>query len=178
MEIKKTFKFFTAWNLEKEEAYLREMHQKGWAFQKYHFMYTFKKTEPKDVVYKADFNFDFQKSLKNQREYLEIYEMSGWKYVSSFTKWHYFCKEVVDKNELPDIYSETETRIEKLKDLLNHLVIIFLSILPAISISCLESPANKLSIIIKGFIGFVVCIHMYMFVRLILKIRKLKKEII
>ncbi|EJQ95662.1 hypothetical protein IGW_01892 [Bacillus cereus ISP3191] len=31
METKRVFKFFTAWNLEKEEAFLRKMHQQGWA---------------------------------------------------------------------------------------------------------------------------------------------------
>ncbi len=100
MEIKKTFKFFAAWNLEKEEAYLRKMHQKGWAFQNCNFMYTFKKTEPKDVVYKADFKLDNRNSQMNQKEYIEIYEMSGWKHVTSSTKWHYFSKEVTIMNYL------------------------------------------------------------------------------
>ncbi len=90
------------------------MHQQGWALQKYNVMYTFKKTEPKDVVYKADFRLEYKDSTEKQKEYIQIYEMCGWKHVTSFGKWNYFCKEVEEENELPDIYSEKETRIQNL----------------------------------------------------------------
>ena len=121
METKKIFKPFAVWSLEKEEAYLRKMHQQGWALQKYNVMYTFKKTEPKDVVYKADFRLEYKDSTEKQKEYIQIYEMCGWKHVTSFAKWNYFCKEVEEANELPDIYSEKETRIQKLTELLQFL---------------------------------------------------------
>ncbi|MDQ7237370.1 DUF2812 domain-containing protein, partial [Bacillus pacificus] len=94
METKKVFKPFAIWSLEKEEAFLRKMHQKGWALQKYNVMYRFKKTEPKDVIYKADFRLDYKDSKEKQQEYIDIYEMCGWKHVTSFAKWNYFCKEV------------------------------------------------------------------------------------
>ncbi|MDR4191188.1 DUF2812 domain-containing protein, partial [Bacillus pseudomycoides] len=42
MESKKTSKFFAAWDREKEEPYLRQMHRKGWPVQNYNFMYIFK----------------------------------------------------------------------------------------------------------------------------------------
>ena len=131
METKRVFKFFMAWNLEKEEAFLRKMHQQGWALQKYNLIYTFQKTEPKDVIYKADFRLVYRDSKEQQQEYFEIYEMSGWKRVTSFTSWNYFCKEVEEVNELPDIYSEKETRIQKLNELLLFLVIISASLLPS-----------------------------------------------
>ncbi|WP_459502673.1 DUF2812 domain-containing protein [Bacillus sp. C1] len=174
MEIKKKFKFFAVWSLEKEEAFLRKMHQEGWALQNYNFMYTFKKTEPKDVVYKADFKLDYRNSLAKQKEYLEIYEMSGWKYVTSFTKWHYFCKEVGEDNELPDIYSEKETKIEKLRDLFRFLGVLFLMVIPGISFSTLDP---QVPMLLKGVAGFVACMYMYIFVRLFWQIRKLKNEI-
>ena len=47
------------------------MHQKGWALQKYNVMYTFKKTEPKDVVYKADFRLDYKDSKEKQKNILK-----------------------------------------------------------------------------------------------------------
>ncbi|PEB50851.1 signal peptidase I [Bacillus pseudomycoides] len=178
MEIKKTFKLFTAWNLEKEEAYLRKMHREGWALQNYNLMYTFKKTEPKDVVYKADFKLDYRNSLVNQKEYLEIYEMSGWKYVTSFTKWHYFCKEVIDDNELPDIYSEKETKIERFKDLLKVLVLFFAIYLLGMYPSFLEPSEVTVPIWAKSMMGFIGCMYVYIFVRLFWKIKKLKKEIL
>ncbi|EAD4659869.1 DUF2812 domain-containing protein, partial [Listeria monocytogenes] len=44
---KKVVKFFTVDNMEKEEAYLNEMAQNGWFFQKYKsFKYHFEQGEP------------------------------------------------------------------------------------------------------------------------------------
>ena len=45
------------------------MHQKGWALQRYNLLYTFKKTEPKDVIYKADFRLVYRDSKEKQQEY-------------------------------------------------------------------------------------------------------------
>ncbi|MFD4852810.1 DUF2812 domain-containing protein, partial [Bacillus mycoides] len=132
METKRVFKFYAGWSLEKEEAFLRKMHQKGWALQKYNIMYTFKKTEPKDVIYKADFRLDYKDSKEKQKEYFEIYEISDWKRVTSFTGWNYFCKEVEEVNELPDIYSDKETRIQKLTELLQFIAIMFAMLIPAL----------------------------------------------
>ncbi len=79
-----------AWNLEKEEAFLRKMHQQGWALQKYNLMYTFQKTEPKDVMYKADFRLVYRDSKEQQQEYFEIYEMSGLETRNKFHKMELF----------------------------------------------------------------------------------------
>lgn len=178
METKKIFKPFAVWSLEKEEAYLRKMHQQGWALQKYNVMYRFKKTEPKDVVYKADFRLEYKDSTEKQKEYIEIYEMCGWKHVTSFTKWHYFCKEVGDDNELPDIYSEKETKIEKFKDLFKFLVFVFSFAMLCMTPSFLSSSEVRIPLLIKGVIGFLGCMYVYIFVRLFWKIKKLKKEIL
>ena len=70
METKKIFKPFAIWSL-KRRSFLRKMHQKGWALQKYNVMYTFKKTEPKDVVYKADFRLDYKDSKENKKNILK-----------------------------------------------------------------------------------------------------------
>lgn len=178
METKKVLKFFAAWSLEKEEAFLRKMHQQGWALQKYNVMYTFKKTEPKDVIYKADFRLDYKDSKEKQKEYIEIYEMCGWKHVTSFAKWNYFCKEVEEENELPDIYSEKETRIQKLNELLLFFIIMLAAILPSmynVFLSPIESRVPFWAKVMVGVVGFM---WMYLFVRLSWKIKNLKSEIL
>ncbi|MGG1792165.1 DUF2812 domain-containing protein [Bacillus mycoides] len=178
METKKVLKFFAAWSLEKEEAFLRKMHQQGWALQKYNVMYTFKKTEPKDVIYKADFRLDYKDSKEKQKEYIELYEMCGWKHVTSFTKWNYFCKEVEEENELPDIYSEKETRIQKLKELSLFFVIMLATILPSMYNVFLSPIESRVPIWAKVMVGVVSCMCMYLFIRLSWKIKKLKSEIL
>ncbi|EJQ45456.1 hypothetical protein IEE_02337 [Bacillus cereus BAG5X1-1] len=178
METKKIFKPFAVWSVEKEEAFLRNMHQQGWALQKYNIMYIFKKTKPKDVVYKADFRLDYRDSKEKQKEYIEIYEMCGWKHVTSFTKWNYFCKEVEEENELPDIYSEKETRIQKLKELSLFFVIMLATILPSMYNVFLSPIESRVPIWAKVMVGVVSCMWMYLFIRLSWKIKKLKSEIL
>ncbi|PEF40844.1 DUF2812 domain-containing protein [Bacillus wiedmannii] len=178
METKKIFKFFAGWSLEKEEAFLREMHQQGWALQKYNVMYTFKKTKPKDVIYKADFRLDYKDSKEKQKEYIEIYEMCGWKHVTSFAKWNYFCKEVEEENELPDIYSDKETRIQKLNELLVFFVIMLAAILPSMYNLFISPMESRVPIWAKAMTGLTGCMWMYFFIRLTWKIKKLKSEIL
>lgn len=75
----------------KEEAFTKDASARL-GITKYNLMYTFQKTEPKDVMYKADFRLVYRDSKEQQQEYFEIYEMSGWKRVTSFTRWNYFVK--------------------------------------------------------------------------------------
>lgn len=126
---KKGIQIFTAWNLEKKKLFTKDASARL-GITKYNLMYTFQKTEPKDVMYKADFRLVYRDSKEQQQEYFEIYEMSGWKR-NKFHKMELFCKEVEEVNELPDIYSEKETRIQKLNELLLFLVIISASLLPS-----------------------------------------------
>ncbi|PEA12388.1 signal peptidase I [Bacillus thuringiensis] len=178
METKKVFKFFMAWSLEKEEAFLRKMHQKGWALQRYNLLYTFKKTEPKDVIYKADFRLVYWDSKEKQQEYFEIYEMSGWKRVTSFTRWNYFCKEVEKGFELPDIYSEKDTKVQKMKELLQFFALISITILPSMYSVFLSSTESRVPIWAKVMTGLVGCMYAYFFMRIFWKIKKLKSEIL
>lgn len=141
-------------------------------------MYTFKKTEPKDVVYKADFRLDYKDSKEKQKEYIDIYEMCGWKHVTSFAKWNYFCKEVEEENELPDIYSEKETKVQKMKELLQFFAFISITILPSMYNAFLSSTESRVPIWAKVMLGFVGCMYMYLFIRLSWKIKKLKSEIL
>jgi len=175
METKRVFKFYAGWSLEKEEAFLRKMHQQGWALQRYNMMYTFKKTEPKDVIYKADFRLDYKDSKEKKKEYIDIYEMCGWKHVTSFAKWNYFCKEVEEENELPDIYSDKDTKIPKLTELLQVIAIMFATLIPALYL-CLFGVSE--SGLYKGMVGFLGCLYLYMLINLYWKINKMKKEIL
>ena len=58
MEMKKEWKYFTIFNHEKEEEYLRDQHRAGWKFVKVTGIgfYYFEKSHPEDVVYQLDYN--------------------------------------------------------------------------------------------------------------------------
>lgn len=83
MESKKQFKWFTIFEYEKEQDYLREMHKSGWKFIKVTGlgMYHFEKCTPQDVVYQLDYN---QEGLAHKDEYLKMFEDCVWEYIQDF----------------------------------------------------------------------------------------------
>jgi Protein of unknown function (DUF2812) len=103
------FKHFFIWDTEKEEQWLSEMVAQGWEFYDYNIVcYTFKQTAPQNKVYKIDHKDD----IANMDEYFSLYEACGWEYVTTFGDKYYFrCKASAEE---PAIYSENETKIEKM----------------------------------------------------------------
>ena len=80
MQVKKQFKWFTIFEYEKEQDYLREMHKSGWKFVNVTGlgMYHFEKCIPQDVVYQLDYNKD---GLAHKDEYLKMFDDCGWEYI-------------------------------------------------------------------------------------------------
>lgn len=98
-----------------------------------------------------------------------------WKHVTSFAKWNYFCKEVEEENKLPDIYSDKETRVQKLTELLQFVAIMFVTLMPALYLCFLGISESGLY---KGMVGFFGFVYVYILINLYWKIKKLKKEIL
>ena len=88
---KKEVRWFSIMDYEKEADYLSKRHQEGWEFQHVTFpgIYTFKKCEPEKVVYQLDYN---QEGMKNQNEYVQMFEDCGWEYLMDFNGYCYFRK--------------------------------------------------------------------------------------
>ena len=93
MESKKQFRWFTIFEYEKEQDYLREMHKSGWKFVKVKGlgMYYFEKCDPQDVVYQLDYNKD---GLAHKDEYLRMFDDCGWEYIQDYAGYSYFRKAV------------------------------------------------------------------------------------
>ena len=74
METKKQFKWFTIFEYEKEEQYLREMHKSGWKFIKVtgFGVYHFEKCIAEDVVYQLDLQIFYQ-SYQQDSEYKVLF---------------------------------------------------------------------------------------------------------
>ena len=79
METKRIFKFFTMFEYEKEQEFLRSMHRSGWKLAKISgiCLYHFEKCIPEDVVYQLDYNtfgmsctFDWPEALEILKEIL------------------------------------------------------------------------------------------------------------
>ena len=109
MESKKQFKWFTIFEYEKEQDYLREMHKSGWKFIKVTGlgMYHFEKCTPQDVVYQLDYN---QEGLAHKDEYLKMFEDCGWEYIQDFFGYSYFRKAVADNGSTEEIFCDDDSR--------------------------------------------------------------------
>lgn len=114
MEMKKEWKFFSIFNHEKEEEYLREMHKAGWKFIKASGLglYHFERCAAEDVVYQLDYNKDF---AKNKAEYLQMFSDCGWEYIQNYVDYSYFRKRAADMNGNEEIFCDDSSRMEMME---------------------------------------------------------------
>ena len=83
MQTKKALKFFSIFEYEKEQDYLRNMHKSGWKFVciSGFCVYHFEKCEPEDVIYQLDYN---QEGIAHKDQYIKMFEDCGWEYLQDY----------------------------------------------------------------------------------------------
>lgn len=115
------FKFFFAWDDEKEEAWLHEMALNGWKLVTITFpgFYTFEEASPANTVYRLDFNSD----SRNYPAYLRLFEDSGWEHVLAYGSWHYF-RITTPYGEAPEIFNDNTSKIAKYQRVMLTLVVL------------------------------------------------------
>ena len=125
---KKQFRWFTIFEYEKEEKYLREMHKSGWKFVKVNGFgtYHFEKCTPEDVVYQLDYNQD---GNKNKEEYVKLFSDCGWEYLQNYAGYTYFRKPAAEMNGDESIFCDEESKLlmmeRVLKGRMTPLLILF-----------------------------------------------------
>jgi hypothetical protein len=176
--IKKTvnrFRWFWAWQDEKEEAWLAELARKGLHLQSVSpfGFYHFRQGEPGDYV----FRLDFQPLKAQDREsYLQLFEDAGWDHVGDLGGWVYFRHEI-DGAEIPEIYSDQESKIGKYQRVLAFLVI-FLPVMIVVmpNAARLEYFGPIPAAILEGLRLVLLLLFSYAILMLINRISKLKKQ--
>lgn len=113
---KRTIKFFTVANFDKEERYLEKMAASGWLFEKYRFpFYYFKRNTPKKITY----HIDFKEDQKDLSEYLSIHEDAGFQNVFQYPllngAWMYFTHQDAPNEPKSKLYTDSESLIELCK---------------------------------------------------------------
>jgi hypothetical protein len=114
------YKWFWAWQDEKEEAWLRQMSQEGLHLASLGFpgFYYFTAGEPANYVYRLDFVTD----SKDYQNYLQLFKDAGWEHLGRMGGWQYFCM-LAGEGELPASYSDPDSKIQKYRRLLAYLMI-------------------------------------------------------
>ena len=134
MKTKKEYKYFSIFNYEKEQDYLREMHKQGWRFVKVSGigMYHFEECEAQDVVYQLDYN---KEGLSHKTEYVRMFNDCGWEYIQDYVGYCYFRKPSSEMNGDEEIFCDDASRVAMMervfKGRLLPLVVLFtLCLLP------------------------------------------------
>ncbi len=134
MKTKKQFKWFTVFEYEKEQEYLRDMHKKGWKFVKVSGfgMYHFQECQPEDVIYQLDYN---QEGLSQKDEYIKMFNDCGWEYLQDYAGYSYFRKSVSESGIAEEIFCDDESRLQMMERVIKGrmlplLVLFFAVLLP------------------------------------------------
>lgn len=176
METKKQFKWFTIFEYEKEQDYLREMHKSGWKFVKVKGlgMYYFEKCVPQDVVYQLDYNKD---GLSHKEEYLKMFDDCGWEYIQDYAGYSYFRKSVAEDGVAEEIFCDEESRFQMMQRVMKGrmlplLLLFFATLLPLFLISLLSTH----NYFIASFVGGVLVVYLVIFATYFVKYNQYKNN--
>lgn len=129
---KKCARLFWVWQEEKEIEWLRQMSQKGWHLENICiFIYTFRKGEPKDIIYHKDYTWT---KHRDEEEYLGIFKDAGWNHICRQGYVHYFSSPA--ENKFKKVYTDNQSRLNNYRGLLRvHVIIIVMLIIALNSVS-------------------------------------------
>lgn len=169
---RRVWKWFWAWDDEREEAWLRLMARQGWHLHGVGFpgLYVFKDDSPRDVAYRLDFKF----GGRDWDAYKQLFADAGWEYVGHTGSWIYFRKEI-RPGDSDEIFTDAASKVRKYRSVM-FAVALMLLWFPAL----LNTPgpdgstAHAVSVIGKVlFILFMV----YALICLALRVRELKRRL-
>jgi hypothetical protein len=168
----KQFRWFWAWDDEKEEKWLRDMAKKGWHFTSVSLPgnYYFEQGEPKDYV----FRLDYLLQRKDMLTYLQIFQDAGWDYMGEMNNWQYFRKEVIN-GEAPEIFTDNESKSKKYSGFL-FIMIVFMPIL-IINLRNLNDETGTFFEVVTFITFCLFLLYSYSIIRLGARVLKLRKKL-
>jgi hypothetical protein len=120
-ETRRVLKFYGVWQDEREEAWLSRMAGEGWHLERAFIgCYTFRRGQPREMAYRLDYRL---LKGKERSDYFQLFRDAGWEYVDTLANWHYFRTPATD-GELPEIYTDPASRIDKYRRVMWILVLI------------------------------------------------------
>jgi hypothetical protein len=171
---KHVFKWFSAWNDNREELWLEQMAGSGWHLISGPIVYCFEQGAPAQVRYRLD----YRSNAAGLDEYVNLCRDAGWERVFQFAGWQYFRTASPDA---PEIYTDSSSRIAKYERL--WVVAVLLSITTmAGNIAMAISPATGLHSsaffgAYRWFIAALCVVWVYALARLAIHIRNLKRNL-
>ena len=120
--MKRVYKFFWAWDFDKEEEWLNQMAHEGKCLKNVGlFRYDFEECASDSYHYQLEFLEDLPDQAKSQN-YLTFLEDMGVEHVGTFFRWVYLRKK---KEKGPfELFSDNQSKIKHLGRILNLLLVI------------------------------------------------------
>jgi hypothetical protein len=104
------------------------MAREGWHLVRGGIRFTFRQGPPAEVRYRLDYR---RGSCAALAEFQSLCRDAGWEYVDRFLDWHYFR---TASSAAPELYTDTESLIERDRRILGLLLIVFLMMIVQISV--------------------------------------------
>ncbi|EUJ25380.1 DUF2812 domain-containing protein [Listeria cornellensis] len=173
---KKVFKFITVDNVEKEEAFLEEMANKGWFFSKYASLrYHFEQGEPAEYTY----CIDYKEEAGDEEEYLALFEDAGWENICAYPilngKWMYFRKAMKEGAPKEAIFTDNDSMVALWKTIRSRWsrfgAIIALMLIVLAVTSWFTSPYVFVSIFMVALALLIIVLYGKMYIRITRKIK-------
>lgn len=144
------FRWFWAWDDEKEEEWLRSMSLQGWHLQALGFpgFYRFAQGEPGDYCYSLDFRTGSSRSLE---EYRQICRDSGWQELGRRGSWHYFRKQRRD-GEQPEFFSDKDSKVQKYRRLILFLIILLPFVINGLRLLLRRQPTAPFAVLVALYV--------------------------
>lgn len=174
MKTKSVFRLFTIVDFEKEEDFLRKMHQQGWKFIGCRYgLFRFEECQPEDVIYGIDFKED-----KADEEYVQLFADTGWEYVGTCMNFIYFRKPADQflAEEDRKIYSDSQSRLEMIARILKWRTLPVLGGFLIVLMQVLRQRESGASLFFYGLVCLLFLIYIYFFARVGLGYRALLKK--
>lgn len=174
-ETKKMHRYFNIAQWKEEEAFLREMHQRGWKFTDLKGLgcYHFEKCEPEDVIYQLDY---YSGAKKDREDYLQMFEDCGWEYLRDVFGYSYFRKAAKDMVGEEGIFSDDADKIDMIRRVIrgrmSPLLLLFFVVLIPMSIFSFQNVHYVMGVV---YIALIV-LYLGLFLRLFFDFRKVYQK--
>jgi hypothetical protein len=166
------FKWFWAWQDEKEEAWLHEMAQQGLHLRSLAgpLQYKFEMGEPQNDYYRMDYIVD----RKDYETYQQLFRDAGWEHLGEMGGWQYF-RTKAEGTAIPEIYTDKDSKAQKYQRLITILVV-FLPFFITITTRPVDSSSEFAGLYFAGkMIGtFLMLLYVVAMIKIIQRIQQLK----
>ena len=167
-------KWFWPWQDKEEEAWLRQMSQKGWHLSSIGLpcSYKFRSGGPRDYVYRLD----YQTSPKKDKQgYQQLFRDAGWEYVGEMSSWQQYFRKEAKEGEAPEIFTDVESKVAMYRKVLNGFACLVVIEIAAFGHILWDDNPYSWWPIVRVVYVLVVVGLIYSIIRLTLRIRQLRR---